>query len=283
MISYKLCSEVPDDVVYEVFKQGYSDYFFKFDMDKTTFISRFLEIEASRELSYIAFDFDKPIGLILGVIKLYQGIKTMRCGGFAVIPDYRSKGVGKKLFIRHLSLAREKGCMQLYLEVLKQNHKAIKFYESFGYTSVYDYRFYKLENTVIDSRLPITVNEVDLQVVKDIRDTMAELHLIWQGEMFTLERLSNIYNYAILEESEIIAVISLKESGLINFLWVRRDKRQKGLAKALMSHGQKELGIKSLSAITSNHFVYEGFLRNLGFSIDLEQFEMMLPVMCRRW
>ena len=49
----------------------------------------------SLEHSFLSLDGDKPVGVILGGIKIYESIKTMRCGTLAIHPKYRGIGVSK--------------------------------------------------------------------------------------------------------------------------------------------------------------------------------------------
>ncbi|HDR3982008.1 TPA: GNAT family N-acetyltransferase, partial [Bacillus anthracis] len=84
MIQYKRCSEINIDLVYEAFRDGFSDYIIKMEVSKGDFIKRFFGLEGnSLEHSFLALDGDKPVGVILGGIKDYENIKTMRCGTLA--------------------------------------------------------------------------------------------------------------------------------------------------------------------------------------------------------
>ncbi|SJZ59951.1 ribosomal protein S18-alanine N-acetyltransferase [Garciella nitratireducens] len=51
----------------------------------------------------------------------------------AVHPDYRGKGIGKKLMQGLIDTAKREGIMQMSLEVRKSNTIAIHLYESFGF------------------------------------------------------------------------------------------------------------------------------------------------------
>ncbi len=67
--------------MYEAFRDGFSDYIIKMEVSKGDFIKRFFGLEGnSLEHSFLALDGDKPVGVILGGIKDYENIKTMRCG-----------------------------------------------------------------------------------------------------------------------------------------------------------------------------------------------------------
>lgn len=278
MIKYYLFNEVSDEVIYRTFLEGYSDYQFKVDMDIQTFTARFLENESAREYSFIAFDDEVAVGVMLGNIKNYQGVKTMRCGGFAVIPAYRSQGIGKELFNKHLALAKKLGCKQLYLEVLKDNTEAVKLYKSIGYNPVYDYRMYKAENVNLVDQLDCKIEQTNFAVIKNLRESMPDLHMFWQGEMYVIDKFDNVKNFTITQDNELIAALSIKNTGLINFIWVAPTKRQMGYAKHLLSNAIKTMEKPTLFAIASNNFLYEGFLRHLGFQPEIEQFEMMRAV-----
>ncbi len=48
MIQYKRCSEINIDLVYEAFRDGFSDYIIKMEVSKEDFIKRFLELKGIR-------------------------------------------------------------------------------------------------------------------------------------------------------------------------------------------------------------------------------------------
>lgn len=137
MVHYKTCTEADIDWMYEAFQVGFSDYIIKMDISKEDFIKRFLGIEGNRlEHSFIALNEHEPIGIIMGGIKDYEGIKTMRCGTLAIHPDFRGKGVSHKLFELHKEEAIQNGCQQLFLEVIVGNDRVIQFYNKLGYEKI---------------------------------------------------------------------------------------------------------------------------------------------------
>jgi len=274
----KCANQVSDSIIYQVFSEGYSDYMFKFEMTLEVFCDRFLRLEAQKDLSYIAFDNDKPVGLILGDIQTYEGIKTMRCGGFAVIPTYRQKGVGRALFNCHLEAAKERGCLQLFLEVIKGNDKAIEFYHKVGYKSVHDYRLYKKILNDSQGQVSRDVVQVNFQVIKDHRLGNLDCHLNWQGDMFILEQVPGLKCYGLGQEGDWQALLAMRPSGMIHYMWVRPDKRLQGLGKTLLDHCIDDLNPQALMTVSSNKITYEGFLLHLGFERIIEQHEMILTL-----
>ncbi len=100
----------------------------KWKFQSEDFIKRFFGAEGnSLKHSFVALDGNKSVGVILGGIKDYENIKTMRRGTLAVHPNYRGIGVSQKLFELHKDEAIQNGCKQLFLEVIVGNDRAIRF------------------------------------------------------------------------------------------------------------------------------------------------------------
>lgn len=52
---------------------------------------------------------------------------------FAILPEYRGQGLSKHMLDKVESIANEKGCCKITLEVLEHNHRAKKVYQKFGF------------------------------------------------------------------------------------------------------------------------------------------------------
>lgn len=75
----------------------------------------------------------KVIGYILGRIKLNRSGLYGRVDSLAVDEDHRSMGLGRLLMINELKKLYEARCRYVVLEVMINNLKAIKFYDSLGF------------------------------------------------------------------------------------------------------------------------------------------------------
>ena len=81
---------------------------------------------------------DEVIGYCFGIFQQHKDnsiltdIKTLYIDDLCVDEKFRGKGVGKELYEAALSLAKEKGCYNLTLNVWSFNESAIRFYESMG-------------------------------------------------------------------------------------------------------------------------------------------------------
>ena len=94
-------------------------------LDRTTFIPLlYLEIACG-----VCID---PVGY--GILRSHDGV-TLLTGG--LLETERNKGLGAKLFMDLIDMAREKFDQPVGLEVLKANHRACKLYTKLGFKPIY--------------------------------------------------------------------------------------------------------------------------------------------------
>ncbi|HDR3948249.1 TPA: GNAT family N-acetyltransferase, partial [Bacillus anthracis] len=249
MIQYKRCSEINIDLVYEAFRDGFSDYIIKMEVSKGDFIKRFFGLEGnSLEHSFLALDGDKPVGVILGGIKDYENIKTMRCGTLAVHPNYRGVGVSQKLFELHKEEALQNECKQLFLEVIVGNDRAIRFYNKLGYEKVYDLSYYNLKDmTKIIHRecKGIEVKQLEFAAFKVEIQKWLHFHINWQNDMDYIEKTNHTF-YGAYVDNDLKGSICINEQGKISFIFIDKEYRNRGIGSKLLQVARDELNLESL-------------------------------------
>jgi ribosomal protein S18 acetylase RimI-like enzyme len=282
-ISYLRCSEVEIDKVYQAFKIGFSDYIVKMEISKEDFISRFFGPEGnSLEHSFIALYENNPVGVILGGIKVYENIKTIRCGALAISPDFRGKGISHKLFELHKEEAIKNGCKQLFLEVIVGNDRAINFYKKLGYEKVYDLSYFSLPDlTDLNNNLSTSNVVVKSIEISEFQKTIQkwDYHINWQNDIDYLSKTpTNVY-YGAYIDNEIVGCIAANPSGKVSFIMVDQNQRIKGIGRFLLNTVIKELDLSKMSISFPNNSLLEGFLNHLGFKKDsISQYEMYLSL-----
>ena len=154
-----------DSIVFDAFQKGFSDYMIKMEIDLEFFVEHFFGPEGNeRSLSFVAFKDDLPVGVILGGFRTDEAFKTLRCGAMSIVPEERGSGLADQLIRAHEKAAREAGCRQLSLEVIKGNDRAIRFYEKNGYEKTYDmiYRIFRPSETFKwDSAIEVVESSFD--------------------------------------------------------------------------------------------------------------------------
>lgn len=79
-------------------------------------------------------------GKAAGIAVCFRGFSTfaarplLNVHDLAVLPEYRSQGIGQRLLNAVEGEARKLGCCKLTLEVLENNRPARKLYETLGFT-----------------------------------------------------------------------------------------------------------------------------------------------------
>jgi GNAT superfamily N-acetyltransferase len=73
----------------------------------------------------------------------WTGRRGLYLEDFYVRPTARGRGIGRKLFARLASIARDCGCGRMELSVLNWNENAIRFYDREGGTPLDDWTHYR--------------------------------------------------------------------------------------------------------------------------------------------
>jgi len=86
-------------------------------------------------LIYLAFDEDNPVGAALCFIgfSTFAAKPLINIHDFVVLPAVRGKCVGRRLLEAVEKKARELGCCKLTLEVMDNNHQALRMYQAAGF------------------------------------------------------------------------------------------------------------------------------------------------------
>jgi ribosomal protein S18 acetylase RimI-like enzyme len=86
-------------------------------------------------LIYLAFDEDSPVGAAVCFIgfSTFAAKPLINIHDFVVLPAVRGKGVGRRLLEAVEKKARELGCCKLTLEVMDNNHQALRMYQAAGF------------------------------------------------------------------------------------------------------------------------------------------------------
>ncbi|GLC31072.1 GNAT family N-acetyltransferase [Clostridium omnivorum] len=278
-MEFKRCTEVDMNSMYSAFSLGFSDYIIKLEMPQSIFEMRFFGPEGnSLEYSFIAIDEEKPVGIILGGIKHYDGVKTLRCGTLAVAPEYRGKGISHKLMELHREEAIKQQCKQLFLEVIVGNDRAINFYKKLGYEKIYDLSYFSHKDVTSLSEkcmLQLSIHEIDIKDLRAAAQKSKEIHINWQNDLDYIEKLDGQINLGAYVGHKLVGVISANKNTRINYIWVEENFRHNGIGTNLVKTAAKGLGLSKLSLGFPNNASVQGFITHIGFTKDnIAQYEM---------
>jgi ribosomal protein S18 acetylase RimI-like enzyme len=86
-------------------------------------------------LVMLAFDGDRPVGAATCFVgfSTFAARPLVNIHDLVVLPDYRGKGLGRRLMEAVERKARDLGCCKITLEVLDGNARALGAYKAFGF------------------------------------------------------------------------------------------------------------------------------------------------------
>lgn len=99
------------------------------------------DAKASDGMAYLAIEGDRVIGLIIGVIRVYDERDHLdfKCPPMGKITElviskeYRGGGVGSLLLAQMEQFFRQKGCEYIAVDAFAYNSNALRFYEKNGF------------------------------------------------------------------------------------------------------------------------------------------------------
>lgn len=132
-ITVKRLTECTIQDAITAWNRGFEGYFVQMDMTPELFFNRLANEGLSLSHSLVAFDKQQPVAIVLNGFRTVNGQKISWNGGTGVAVEYRGKGVSKLIMEETLKVYDEEGVEAATLEAIKENEKAIRLYEKFGY------------------------------------------------------------------------------------------------------------------------------------------------------
>ncbi len=109
-----------------------------------------------RYSAFLAFAEKKAVGyaIIFETYSSFLALPTLYLEDIFILPEYRSYGIGKKLFQRCLREAKSRGCGRMEWVVLDWNKNAIRFYEKLGARHLKEWYTFRLDKKQFKGLLP---------------------------------------------------------------------------------------------------------------------------------
>jgi GNAT superfamily N-acetyltransferase len=104
----------------------------------------------SKKLAWLLVAVDSDSGKLVGyalyffTYSSFLARPSLYLEDIFVLEEYRSRGVGRELFLSCVREARRNGCSRMEWAVLTWNKNAIQFYENLGAKRLEDWHYYRL-------------------------------------------------------------------------------------------------------------------------------------------
>lgn len=265
----------------QAFNEGFSDYILPVKNYKVyNFIKTFLNEEGySLECSVLALDHNSPVGLLLLAVKEYEGQLKGRIGFICVNPQFRGNKIAPQMIRVMLSKVRDLGVKQILLEVLDNNERARRVYDSLGFF-VRGNKMTALgkgENYEIDHLPPaISFRIMSIEEVKELQKNF-NLSYQWKNDIDLLEKdeHKHLFLGAYIDKRCIGLIIVEKEKrSIIKQLWVQPQYRRKKIGTHLLKIAFEKV-LPSYFVVTFyKGEALQGFFEYHGYKVLFRQYEM---------
>lgn len=271
--------------MYLSFIDSFSDYEVPFKLNKDQFVKKFVQrLKIDFSTSSGVWDHDqRMLAFIFTTIAPYKNLLSAYNGGTGVRPVARNRKLVAKMYDYLLPKFLERGVSQCVLEVLVNNNKAIRAYQSIGFQKTDLFRCYQLDGA---PRKPFAKEDVIFK--KTNRPQWETYHLFSDRTPSFLDArmnsLNKLHQEQVLEahiDDECVGFTLYNPYFLrIHQIAVAPVYRRQGIAAALVNEIWNLEEKKAWTAlnVSENAEDLNGFFERLGFVNQLNQYEMTLTL-----
>ncbi len=237
------------------------------------------------EASVGAYEDGRMVGFTLIGLDTWGGHPAAYDAGTGIVPAHRGQGLARRMLDHALPALGERGVEEFVLEVLQDNAPAIRAYRKAGFETTRALRSFVAAERVIPAQAssrwslrPIRLEEFERMAeemdwlpsfenrVSAVRAILSDVSLVGA---FEKDRCVGAYAYS----APLRWLLSLV---------VCRSHRRLGVGRALLAHAAEHLphGVERMAALNVDgaDTGMQGFLRHLGFTPLVDQFEMRREV-----
>ena len=272
MYVYKSLNDISYKEIADCFNRAFSDYSLNIQLTEDELKLHFEITGVDKKLSYGAFLDNQMIGFIFNSYGIYNGEKVVFDVGTGVVPQQRGKKVFSNLFEYNQLDLQKHNINKYYLEVLKQNNKAIDAYKKKGFTVIREFSILQSSNILSNINFE-QVKYIDYKDFCHLNITKCEyLNPSYEHNTNILNKNPQLYNVMYIEQDSIVSAFCIfsKKNGNIVGLGFYDKEDIKIIIQQLISKYSNVI-VKNIDIIYTEIL---SLLYSLGFCEVAKQFEM---------
>ena len=281
MLTIHSLENVPDDLLYEAFRDAFKDY--EMQLNKGELLRMLHRRGFMPQLSFGAFDGDRLVAFTFNGTGQFMDRPTAYDTGTGTLEAYRGKGLAGRIFNHSIPPLKRAGISRYLLEVLQHNKSAVSLYRKLGFRVTREFNYFSEETSLLRKvtfhRDPkVTFSPVTLSEKKRMR-SFWDQEPSWQNSFEAVERAPE--DFLILgaqkENSLVGYIIFEPASGDITQLAVDPVHRRTGIGSRLLTRalsGNQHHAVKAINYTTDQEgisFLMESF----GITWRGKQYEMI--------
>lgn len=266
--------------ILEAFNSSFTTYFVPLQFTEEQLLAKLKNNNVNLDISIGIFKEGKLIAFILNAEDILRGEKVVYNAATGVISEERSKGLTKKMYDFIKPVLVEKQYSYSVLEVISENHAALKSYESSGFYPYRELLCYHGKPDVLRSNSDIEIQEIK-NCNWELMESFWDVSPSWQNLENSINREIDklIILGGFLEGQQIAYLVFSPEKNRIIQIAVHKEHRKKGVAgrlvkEVLVNHGPS----LSLINLDENGDSIKEFLKDIGMEYQLKQIEMKMDI-----
>jgi ribosomal protein S18 acetylase RimI-like enzyme len=268
-------SEIPLQERVDCFNTAFAGYFLEINMTPEYMQLRHRMARVDDEFSFGVVDNGKLCAFIYTGIGNWKGLKTAYNAGTGVIPEYRGQQLVGKIYDHALPIWKSKGIKQALLEVIQENHKAIRVYEHIGFKIDRGFSIYTGKPDFSDYDAGYFV---PLQISKYPEWTAYEkllaFHPSWEYSKDGVEAALDTYRFfQAYKDNQLVAFLIIQTgNGSIPQFGCLPENEQELIHLFQSAHGQ--FPSMRIINVDPQAIIANQVLTKLKFPVPVKQFEM---------
>ncbi|MEH7073169.1 GNAT family N-acetyltransferase [Neobacillus drentensis] len=281
-LTLKKLTECSIEDTITAWNRGFEGYFVKLEMTPEQFFNRLVNEELSLEHSIVAFDGKEPVAIVLNGFRVIDGKKTAWNGGTGIATEYRGKGVSKQLMEAAFSVYSKEGVEVATLEAIKENERAIRLYQSFGYEIINSLVYLNGTVELKDTLIPYTsIRPEQLPTFSFYKENVpwqCQWQSVKSGEaQIYFDEYQNPLGYSLFkrvwnQQGQLERVLLYQLEVLVE----SKIELIKSILRTIPEENQKPLNFMTINASLSNLVI--PILQDLGFEKTTEQVQMVKKI-----
>ncbi|MEO1335785.1 MAG: GNAT family N-acetyltransferase [Myxococcota bacterium] len=272
--------------IFDVFSDAFASYFLPMNMTLEQFTHRMNSLGVDYGGSYGYFEDDTLVSFVLHGFKTVQGQTKAYNAGTGTRPANRGRGLTRHVYGACIDDLCKRGVNDVRLEVIVENHAAIRAYEAIGFITMRELLYAKHSEAASKHR-PIAgvhVDSIEQPNWTQLRQFW-DWPPTWQNDVEVLDAGPD--DYVILGASRgdrLLGYLALApRSGKVAQYAVDPAFRRQGIGTALV-HAARERSEGSLVFVNvdAGDDASVGFLQAVDLQVQLRQYDMLLSLPPRR-
>lgn len=268
---------IPIATLAQAFNSAFSDYLVPMHLTADDLTSKFSSENTNLELSVGVFDIDVLVGFIFIGTETRNQKTVLYNGGTGVIPEYRGQKLTEKMYDYLLNKLKNNSESIHLLEVITENKRAIKVYETVGFKTKRIVSCFKGIVTQPKISKDISIKPIPFEAVHQFENQW-EVQPSYQNSSQAINRTNYLHEFlgAFVGDSLVGYIIFSRTNGRVKQLFINSNYRNQGIGHCLFHQAQEIIETKPVSLINidSSHTKSIQFLKKIGLQETVQQFEM---------